>query len=175
MVLDGLRAYLQLANGLTDVTRERALLAAKNLLAQGEASMGAVLPDNVRSVTDDLIATSRANRDLLINLVRSEVERSVSRLGLVSTVELESAIRRARRLEERVKSLESELRTASRRPEAAASAPARSAAKSSPTTKTTAKKAATAKKSTAKKTVAKKSTAKKSTAKKTTTAGGATG
>ncbi len=29
MVLDGLRGYLQLASGLTDVTRERALAAAR--------------------------------------------------------------------------------------------------------------------------------------------------
>ncbi len=35
MVLDGLRGYLQLANGLTDVTRERARAAAKALVAQG--------------------------------------------------------------------------------------------------------------------------------------------
>ena len=45
MVLDGLKDYLQLASGLTDVTRERALAAAKTLVAQGEASVGAVLPD----------------------------------------------------------------------------------------------------------------------------------
>lgn len=170
MVLDGLRAYLQLANGLTDVTRERARLAAKNLLAQGEASMGAVLPGNVRSLSDDLIATSKANRDLLVNLVRSEVERSVARLGLVSAVELESAIRRARRLEERVMSLESELRTASSQREAAS---AGTATTSSPTRKSAAKKT-TARKASAKKTSAKKTSAKKTAAKKTTS-GGATG
>jgi polyhydroxyalkanoate synthesis regulator phasin len=196
MVLDGLRGYLQLANGLTDVTRERARLAAKNLLAQGEASMGAVLPDNVKSVTDDLIATSKANRDLLVNLVRSEVERSVSRLGLVSAVELESAVRRARRLEERVMALESELRTAGSRQEAAVAAatsaaatpvaqpPARKAAEKRTTAKKSTAKKSTAKKSTAKKSTAKKSTAKKTTAKKTTakkattkqaTSGGTTG
>jgi polyhydroxyalkanoate synthesis regulator phasin len=180
MVLDGLRGYLQLANGLTDVTRERARLAAKNLLAQGEASMGAVMPDNVRAVTDDLIATSKANRDLLLNLVRSEVERSVSRLGLVSAVELESAIRRARRLEERVMALESELRTASR--QAAAVTAATSGAPSAPAKKATTKKATT-KKATTRKASAKKASATKASAKKaatkptaaTTTSGGTTG
>ncbi|MGH8969252.1 MAG: phasin family protein, partial [Actinomycetes bacterium] len=69
MVLDGLRGYLQLANGLTDVTRERARAAARTLLSQGEAGVDAVVPQPMReqvgSLADDLIATSRANRDLL--------------------------------------------------------------------------------------------------------------
>ena len=37
MVLDGLRGYLQLASGLTDVTRERALAAARAVATQGAA------------------------------------------------------------------------------------------------------------------------------------------
>ena len=45
MVIDGLKAYVQLAGGLTDVTRERALAAARTLVAQGEAGVGAVVPD----------------------------------------------------------------------------------------------------------------------------------
>lgn len=86
MVLDGLRGYLQLASGLTDVTRERALAAARALAAQGEAGVEAVVPESVRTqvsaLADDLVATSKANRDLLVSLVRVEVERSVARLGL---------------------------------------------------------------------------------------------
>ena len=164
MVLDGLRGYIQLANGLTDVTRERARQAAKAMVAQGEG-VGAVVPAPVRSqvgsLTDDLLATGRANRDLLVNLVRAEVERSVARLGLVSAQELSAATRRSRALERRVEELEQELRTA----------------KKSTAKKSTAKKS-TAKKSTAKKSTAKKSTARKSTAKKaaaeTSTAGTST-
>ncbi len=68
MVIDGVKAYVQLASGLTDVTRERALAAARTLVAQGEAGVGAVVPDTMRvqvsSVTDDLIATGKANRDV---------------------------------------------------------------------------------------------------------------
>jgi len=157
MVLDGLRGYIQLANGLTDVTRERARQAAKAMVAQGEG-VGAVVPAPVRSqvgsLTDDLLATGRANRDLLVNLVRAEVERSVARLGLVSAQELSAATRRSRALERRVEELEQELRTAKK-----------STAKKSTAKKSTAKKP-TAKKSTAKKSTAKKSTARTSTAKK---------
>jgi polyhydroxyalkanoate synthesis regulator phasin len=151
MVLDGLRGYLQLANGLNDVTRERALAAAKALVAQGEA-VGAALPPPVRAqvstLTEDLLAASKANRDLLLHLVRVEVERSVARLGLVSAQELDAATRRATGLERRVRELEEEL------------------SRSTATRKAAAKK--TAKKSAAKKSAAKKSAAKKSAAKKST-------
>jgi polyhydroxyalkanoate synthesis regulator phasin len=113
MVLEGLRGYLQLASGLTDVTRERARAAARALVAQGEASVGAVVPDTVRvqvgSLTEDLLATSRANRDLLLHLVRGEVERTVARLGLVSAQDLAAAGRRLDRVERRVTDLEAQV------------------------------------------------------------------
>lgn len=150
MVLDGLRGYLQLASGLTDVTRERALAAARALAAQGEAGVEAVVPESVRTqvsaLADDLVATSKANRDLLVSLVRVEVERSVARLGLTPGQQ-----------------------TARPTAKKAAKKTAKKAAK-----KSTAKKAA--KRSTAKRIAKKtakrstrKSTAKKSTAKKSTT------
>jgi hypothetical protein len=182
MVLDGLRGYLQLANGLTDVTRERARLAAKSLVAQGEASVGAVLPDSLRvqvgSLTEDLIATSKANRALLLGLVGSEVERATARLGLAMSGELEAAQRRAQRLEQRVTELERALLDAlsefARPPKPAPPTPTvtkptrtTSTAKKTPAKKTAAKKTA-AKTTAAKTTAARKSTAKKTTAKKTT-------
>jgi hypothetical protein len=157
MVIEGVKAYVQLASGLTDVTRERALAAARTLVAQGEAGVGAVVPDTMRvqvaSVTDDLIATGKANRALLVGLVRAEVERTVSRLGLVSAAELNAANRRAEALDDRVHELERALRSA----------------RSAPTTKKSTRKSP-AKKSAAKKSTSKKSAAKKSTAKKSAAA-----
>jgi polyhydroxyalkanoate synthesis regulator phasin len=152
MVLDGLRGYIQLANGLTDVTRERARAAARALVAQGGAVVPTSVQAQVSTVTEDLLATSKANRNLLVNLVRGEVERSVARMGLVSTKDMAAAERRATGLERRVAELEEEL---------SRSATARKAAN------TRARKA-TAKKATAKKTAAKK------TAKKTATTTAAT-
>ena len=145
MVLDGLRGYLQLASGLTDVTRERARAAARALVAQGGAVVPTSVQAQVSSLTEDLMATSKANRHLLVNLVRAEVERSVARMGLVSTKEMEAAERRATKLERRVAELEEELSRS-----------------------TTARKAANtrARKATARKTTAKKTAAKKA-AKKT--------
>jgi polyhydroxyalkanoate synthesis regulator phasin len=137
MVLDGLRGYLQLANGLTDVTRERARTAARALVAQGEAGVNAVLPapvkNQVSALTDDLLATSKANRDLLVHLVRGEVERSVARLGLVSKADLEAERRRADRLEAKVRDLETKVP-----PATATRSPTKSATKSA-TRKTTKK------------------------------------
>jgi hypothetical protein len=174
MVIDGLKAYVQLASGLTDVTRERAVAAARAIVAQGEAGVGAVVPDAMRvqvaSVTEDLIATSKANRDLLVGLVRAEVERSVSRLGLVSAAELSSATRRAEALDDRVHELERALRSAQGGAAAKKAGAKKSAAKKSTAKKSAAKKS-TAKKSAAKKSAAKKSTAKKSTARKSTGTG----
>ena len=167
MVLDGLRGYIQLASGLTDVTRDRALAAAKSLLAQGEAGVGVVVPTPVRAqvgaLTDDLLATSRTNRTLLVNLVRAEVERSVARLGLVSQQELAAATRRSTSLERRVEELEEELHRST------------SSAARKPAKKTTAKKAArkTAKK-TAKKTAEKTATASTGSPSTATTAGEST-
>jgi polyhydroxyalkanoate synthesis regulator phasin len=161
MVLDGLRGYLQLANGLTDVTRERAMLVAKSLVAQGEASVGAVLPDSLKtqvsSLTEDLIATSKANRALLVGLVGSEVERATARLGLAMSGELEAAKRRAQRLEQRVADLEREVRgePSTSAPSAAPAAAPKKPAKKSP---------ARARKAPAKKAPAKKTTAKKAPA-----------
>jgi polyhydroxyalkanoate synthesis regulator phasin len=153
MVLDGLRGYLQLATGLTDVTRERARAAARTLVAQGGAGVDAVVPAPVKSqvttLTEDLLATSKANRDLLVHLVRGEVERSVARLGLVSKADLDAERRRADRLEAKVRELETKV-----------PAPQRTAAKKS-----------TAKTSTTKKSTAKTSAAKRSATTSTPKAG----
>jgi polyhydroxyalkanoate synthesis regulator phasin len=186
MVLDGLRGYLKLANGLTEVTRERALATAKSLVSQGEAAVPAPVRAQVTTLTEELLATSKANRNLLVSLVRSEVERSVSRLGLVSTQELAAAARREKGLERRVAELEDELRSSATARKAANTRAKKATAKKTAkkaTAKKTAKKAtakktakkATTKKSTTKKSTTKKAAAKKSTARRSTAAGAGQG
>ena len=147
MVLEGLRGYVQLASGLTDVTRERAKTAARALVAQSEAVVPAHVRAQVSSLTDELLATSKTNRNLLMGLVRGEVERSVARLGLVSVTEVEAANRRADRLEVRVRDLEMQLseRTANSSAKTAAAKPTAKKSSAGSTGSTTAKKAGTAK------------------------------
>lgn len=179
MVLEGLRGYLQIASGLTDVTRQRATAVARSLVTQGAEGLGQVgvgdLREQVSGIAEDLFAMGKANRELLVGLVRGEVERQVGRLGLVSAAELDAATRRAARLESRVRELERQLATTSAgsgAPRAAAGTPAKKVAKA-PVKKAPAKKAAATKaaatkaaKAPAKKAPAKKAPVKKAPAKK---------
>jgi polyhydroxyalkanoate synthesis regulator phasin len=113
MVIDALRGYLQLANGLTEVTRQRAMAAAKALVSHTGAGVEQAVPDQlqkqVQSLAEDLVATSRANRDLLVSVVRGEIERMVASLGLVTGEELAQVKQTVTRLESRVAALETRL------------------------------------------------------------------
>ena len=105
-MLNDLRGYLQLANGLTDVTAAKAKEMAANLIAQG-LILSTKAPDlvgQVQELADDLLSTSRNNRDMLKGLVRSEVDRSVSRMGFVREDELAAVRRHIQRLEQELHS-----------------------------------------------------------------------
>jgi hypothetical protein len=160
-VIDMLKGYLQLAGGMTQLTRQRALEIARALVAAVPANGSmptAVNPDELAarasSLADELLTAGRQNRALLMDLVRTEVENVVGRLGLAGQADLEVALATSRA---RIADLEHEL--AQRDAELTAT---RVTAR-----KVTARKA-TAKKATAKKATAKKATAKKATAKKVT-------
>ncbi len=167
MVIDALRGYLQLANGLTEVTRQRATAAARALVSQTGASVEQAVPDQlqkqVHGLAEDLVATSRANRDLLVSVVFGEIEKAVARLGLVTTEELALQTAAVQRLTKRVAELEAreEGRAAAPAKEAPIpAAPAAPAADTTPPPRTApAKKAAPAK--TTKKTTPKKAPAAK--------------
>jgi hypothetical protein len=183
MVMDALRGYVQLANGLTEVTRQKAQSAAKALLQQTGADS---LTTRVGDLADEIVATSKSNRQLLQAIVANEVEGAVARLGFVRTEEVAALTRRVKTLEAELADARSAAaeRTAGRTAERAAEpdpfaddvvdatvvdeAPApvkKAAAKKAPAKKAAAKKAA-AKKAPAKKVAAKK-VAKKAPAKKT--------
>ena len=100
---DALRNYLTLATGVTSVTRQRALDTARQLVTQGEATAG-----QVQAIAGDLVATSRANREILIGLIRYEIDRALSRLGLATADEVAA-------LRAQVHALEVNLRTAESR------------------------------------------------------------
>src|SRR4051794_3652941 len=100
MVREALRGYVTLANGLTEVTAGRARAAAKALAEQGEATAG-----QVSALAEDLINTSRRNRESLVLLVRHEVEQAVKRLGVAPSGDVEELTRRVRELERTVREL----------------------------------------------------------------------
>lgn len=154
MVRDALRGYLNLASGLTEVTFTRATTAARALVAQGEATA-----EQVTSIADDLVTSSRRNREAIVTLVRYEIEQALRRVGLAPAEEVTTLTERVRRLESSLREARSAAATSP-----SAAAPAKRSAKKS-TKKAAAKKST--KKSAAKKSAGKKTAAKKATVKKT--------
>jgi hypothetical protein len=59
----------------------------------------------VSALADDLVATSRRNRESLLLLVRHEVEQTVKRLGLAPAADVDALTRRVRDLERNVREL----------------------------------------------------------------------
>lgn len=95
---EALTTYLQLAGGVREVTVQRALGAARALVAQGEATA-----EQVSALAEDVVAQSRANREAVTALVSYEVDRTLGRLGLASAQDVGQ-------LADRVTALEGELR-----------------------------------------------------------------
>lgn len=170
---DPLSRYLEAAMGLTELTRQRAEAIVKRILEQGD------LASNPRELVEDLLQRSQDNREAIAELVRSETERAMKRMGLATqgdVRELREQLEAVRRqlgeaedraadaeageeavgrseAEERAKRTAAE-RTGEEPAEAPAAQPAKEAAKR------TAKRA-TAEKATKKKTTGKKATAKR--------------
>jgi BMFP domain-containing protein YqiC len=137
MGFESVRAYVQLASGLSDLTRARAMEAAQGLLslpAVGIAT-GNKMASQAGALADELLAAATANRSNLTTLVRSEVDAAITRLGLVSVEKLEEAQAEAARL----RTDNARLRSAALQDVAA-----KSAAKKAATPRTTAKTAKTA-------------------------------
>jgi polyhydroxyalkanoate synthesis regulator phasin len=128
-VRDALKNYIALATGLTEVGRQRAVAASKALVAQGEATV-----EQVGSLAEDLVETSRHNRDLVTALVRSEVDKALARVGPATAAEV-------RRLTGRLQALESTLRRRDAKP-AAKPAPAKKTPAAKPAAKPAARKPA---------------------------------
>lgn len=160
MVFESVRGYVQLASGLSELTRARATEAAHGLLSlQGTGiEAGGKLAVQVSALAEELLVAATTNRHNLTALVRSEVDAAVNRLGLVSTEKLAESQAEAARLRAEVETLRSasSRATAAKKPAAKKTAAKRTAVK-------TAVKTATAKTTRAKKTPAKKTPAKKTT------------
>ena len=109
MGFESVRAYLQLASGLSDLTRARAMEAAQGLLTLPVSSMatGTKVASQASALADELLAATVANRANLTALVRSEVDAAISRLGLVPVQRLEDAQAETAKLRKEVATLRS--------------------------------------------------------------------
>ena len=117
-MLEDWRGYLQLATGLTEVTARRARDIAGSLLSRGP-DLDTLIPEGatsrVQDLADELVATSKANRELLIGLIRTEVDRAVGRLGFVREEELAAVRAHVARLEDQLEKARSSTKKTAKR------------------------------------------------------------
>ncbi len=111
IVLDDLRSYLQMASGLTEATTAKAKEVVIGLLSQGMSLSAKAMPapemmGQVQELADDLVSTSRNNREMLVGMIRAEVDRAVGRMGFVREDELAALRRHVQRLEKQLADLE---------------------------------------------------------------------
>jgi hypothetical protein len=152
MVFESVRGYVQLASGLSELTRARATEAAHGLLSLQGAGMesGSKLAVQVSALAEELLAAATANRHNLTALIRSEVDTAVNRIGLVPAEQLQES-------QAEVTALRAEL-AALRASSSRGTATKKAATKTAATKKAATKKAAT-KKAAVKKSVAKETSA----------------
>lgn len=138
-MLDDLRNYLQMASGLTEATTAKAKEVVTGLISTGistgmslssKAGPAPEMMGQVQELADDLVATSRNNRDMLTAMIRSEVDKAVGRMGFVREDELAALRRHVQRLEQQV----AELRDAAPAAQAAPTPPAPTSPASTPPT-----------------------------------------
>ena len=188
MAFESVRSYIQLASGLGEMTRARAMEAAQGLLSLPGADEVTRRAVRASTLADQLLEAAKANRANLLALVQHEVESALKRAEVARVADVRAAQVTVSALAKEIADLRGMLRAGgavvgrrsgavsttvrAEAPSAEAvttgTAPATKAtAKRAPARKTAAKKAS-ARTSTAKKTTAKKTTAKKTTARKAT-------
>lgn len=116
-MLDDLRTYLQMATGVTEATTAKAREVVSGLLASGMALTAKAVPapdmvGQVQELADDLVETSRNNRELLTGTIRAEVDKAVGRMGFVREDELAAVRRHVQRLQVQVTELEQRMASA---------------------------------------------------------------
>lgn len=108
MSFESFRGYVQLASGLGELTRARAMEAAQGLMSMPGVSVATgKLAVQVGALAEELLAAATTNREHLTALVRGEVDAAVTRLGLVPAEKLEEARAEAAQLRAEVAALRS--------------------------------------------------------------------
>lgn len=95
---DALRAYVELALGVTEASRKKAEKVARELVGKGGAKAA-----QLQGLVEELVATSRANREGLAKLVRYEVDRAMAAVGLATADEVADLRARVQELERRLR------------------------------------------------------------------------
>lgn len=157
MVAEQIQNYVNLVGGLTKATKAKATEAAQELLSAthlDDVATGA--SGKVAALTEEILAASRANRELLAKTISAEVDKAAAKLGFARNEDLDA-------LRNEVDELRAAVAEQAARAEAT-QAQAEQAQAEPATKKATARKRAAAKKTTAAK---KAAPAKRAAAKKT--------
>ena len=91
---DAWRSYLELAYGLGKTSRKRADKAVRELVGKGNAKAS-----ELQQMVEDLMAAGGANRDAIVELIRTELDKALNRVGLVKAEEVAALRERVAELE----------------------------------------------------------------------------
>jgi hypothetical protein len=108
-MLDAMKGYLQIASGITEVTVARARDVASAIIAQSVGNNADDMVEGVQQLAEELLTTGKDNREMLVQLVRMEVDRAVGKMGFVREDELASLRRHVDTLESELARAQSEL------------------------------------------------------------------
>jgi len=90
-MVEAVQNYVNLVTGVTKATRAKALSTARALLAHaGLEGVANEAGDRVSKLAEEIMLASRANRELVENLVAAEVDKAASRWGFVRTDDVEA-------------------------------------------------------------------------------------
>ena len=73
MARDGVRDYLAMALGVGDATRARAMEVAQSMIELASKAAPGELATASSALAEDLISSARANREMVLELIRAEV------------------------------------------------------------------------------------------------------
>lgn len=91
MVAEQIQNYVNLVGGLTKATKAKATEAAQGLLSAthlDDVATGA--SGKVAALTEEILAASRANRELLAKTISAEVDKAAAKLGFARNEDLET-------------------------------------------------------------------------------------
>jgi polyhydroxyalkanoate synthesis regulator phasin len=107
-VQDAVKAYLELAFGLTEASKKKAEKTVKKVTKELVGKSGATAAQ-LQTLAEELLATGNANREAVSRMVRVEMDRALSRVGLATAEEVTA-------LNDRIEALERQLRDAKAAP-----------------------------------------------------------
>jgi polyhydroxyalkanoate synthesis regulator phasin len=97
-VQDAVKAYFELALGLTEASKKKAEKTVKKL-ANELMGKGGATASQLQGMAEELVTTSAANREAVTRLVRVEMDRALSRVGLATADEVATLTARLEALE----------------------------------------------------------------------------